>query len=117
MKFKVGDIVEAFGVRGVILNIDETVFRMNVEFDGIHSVIYNLEGYLCFWHKEPSLKFIKRSKKYKEVTIETFGNVYNNPNNIYCHGTDVEALSLQSPDCLNRNNKLLKVTYLIEDKE
>lgn len=116
MKFKVGDIVEAFGIRGVILNIDETVFRMNVEFDGIHSVIYNLDGHLCHWHKEPSLKFIKRPKKYKEVTIETFGNIYPNEIVIVYQNPDF-AFSNQTIDCLNKSSKLLKVTYLVEDKE
>lgn len=63
--FMVGDIVEAFGVRGVV----ETLKNSNVGvrfFDNNFQVFY-FDGKAAQWHKTPSLKFIERPLK--EVTF------------------------------------------------
>ena len=123
MNFKVGDIVEAFGVKGEVMVIDDGGgdYPIRVLFVTGDTDFFRQDGRLNVWHEAPSLKLIKRSKKYKEVTIETFGNIYNviynDPKRIYCYKTAIEALSTQLPQCINRDNKLIKVTYLVEDKE
>lgn len=68
MEFKVGDIVEAFGMRGEIVSIDARISKY-----GYLVVRYAVEndkrGYFCAdgrlesWHKAPALKLIERPKK------------------------------------------------------
>ena len=119
MEFKVDDIVEAFGVKGEVRVIDGggSSYPVRVLFVTGETDYFRQDGKLNEWHEAPSLKLVKRPKKYKEVTIEAFGNIYKDSDNIYCHETDIEALEVQSPGCLNRDNKLIKVTYYVEDKE
>jgi len=79
MEFKVGDVVEWCGCRGVVK--DETDHRNSggnyciivVSFDEnktSYDSFYN-DGKKYSWHKEPSLKLIKRLKRlYKVLYIE-----------------------------------------------
>lgn len=79
-KFKVGDIVEAFGLRGEIVGIKtEGFFVVSREFcievlfnKGTESAMrqyFLSDGRKESWHKEESLKFIERPVK--EITYET----------------------------------------------
>ncbi len=79
-KFKIGDIVEAFGLRGEIVGIKtEGFFVINSEFSievlfnkGTESAMrqyFLSDGRKESWHKDASLKFIERPVK--EITYET----------------------------------------------
>jgi len=60
--FKVGDIVEAFGVCGII--IAEHGKIMTIQLDGVTGTDSFLkDGRAADWHKEPSLKLVERPKK------------------------------------------------------
>ena len=59
MIFEIGDEVEAFGVRGVVVEIDMLV---RVLFDERYCYFYK-DGKVYSWTKEPSLKLIKKAKK------------------------------------------------------
>lgn len=62
-KFQVGDKISAFGVEGEVVRISDDSnypIRCNVQN---HSVSFTAAGKYMSWHKEPSLKLIKRPKK------------------------------------------------------
>lgn len=70
-EFQIGDIVEAFGVRGSVV-IPENDY-VKVEFNDVGFVnFFYPDGRYCEWHKEPSLKLIERPKKMvrKEVDVK-----------------------------------------------
>jgi len=68
MEFKVGDVVDWCGCRGIITSeskycdSDGDYYRIRVCFDGnsISDNYFYKDGKLCYWHKESSLKLIKR---------------------------------------------------------
>lgn len=78
-KFEVGDIVDWMGVEGVVKEIlgfpnDGHVYVDFYQADmkqGFHP-----DGKLYGFHKEPSLKLIKKAKK--KITVECWVNVYSN---------------------------------------
>ncbi len=64
--FEVGDIVEAYRVRGKVDEIDSdpnNLYPVLVWFDSLYSDCFTLDGKTRSWHKEPSLKLIERPKK------------------------------------------------------
>lgn len=64
MKFEVGDIVEAFGVRGKITEITEDhLYPIEVLFDNNEGEAFTSDGKQHVWHKAPSLHLIERPKK------------------------------------------------------
>lgn len=67
--FKVGDIVEAWGVRGVVVpnDYDDSIC---VQFEG-HDPVYFFypDGKEKKWHKELSLKLIERPIKTKKIKV------------------------------------------------
>lgn len=85
MEFKVGDIVEWCGVRGKVIGEDTSSKYINVKFDNNNEiyndiyanteVFYN-DGIFRSYHKETSLKLIKRPKqkvkKYKVLFIDIY---------------------------------------------
>jgi hypothetical protein len=74
-EFKVGDIVEAFGVRGGVHTICRDEPKVCVKFDVSGGYVYFCSsGHLEPWHKEPSLKLIERPRKTKKVKV--WVNVY-----------------------------------------
>ena len=64
-EFKVGDIVEGFGVRGEVLLGDNQFIHLPVlvKFDGGAKRSFTSDGRLGHWCKEPSLKLIERKKE------------------------------------------------------
>lgn len=70
-EFKVGDIVEAFGCRGVVVALNESRSEPIVEFEGVFNVRKNFyrDGKYFEWAKEPSLKLISRPKKKVKKTV------------------------------------------------
>lgn len=73
-KFKVGDIVEAFGVRGAVGVVYESSdFPVECSFNG-HIFWFNREGMASSWHKTPSLVLIEHPKKKVLKTVEFYVN-------------------------------------------
>ncbi len=71
--FKVGDIVEAFGVRGKVVSIDGAFRRFPISVSFINDIecSYTIDGLQSEWHKTPSLILISRSKKLISKTYYT----------------------------------------------
>jgi len=88
-KFKVNDIVEAFGVRGVVIEIRGDL--VGVALANRYYVDFHGDGRQKDWHLEPSLKLIERPKKKVTKTVEAWANVYPNGD----HGL---SLSKESAD-------------------
>lgn len=62
--FEVGDIVEAFGLKGIVVKIrDCQYFPIQVKFCNDNSATFCSSGKLQSWHLEPSLKLIEKAKK------------------------------------------------------
>lgn len=78
--FKVGDIIEAFGLRGVIRKINPTAaYPVFVEYEDGFADYFRLDGRKDRWHKTASLVLVERPKpkivKIKLATIlETVEN-------------------------------------------
>lgn len=72
-KFKPGDIVEAFGLRGVVRSIKNgSIYPVEVDLDiedYSEYEVFTVDGLLHEWHKTPSLTLIERPKKTKVVTM------------------------------------------------
>lgn len=66
-QFQVGDIVEAFGVRGTVHSVfgEDGGLRVAVKFDVDLGYVptFSRDGLFRDWHKTPSLKLISRAKK------------------------------------------------------
>ena len=76
-EFKAGDIVEAFGVRGVVTHVSESDhFSVSVKFDNQATLYFTKEGNYLAWAKEPTLKLIERPKKKEKRTVSIWINVY-----------------------------------------
>lgn len=55
--FSPGDIVTAFGNRGIVKSISNNGMFVIVKFDDFEStVVFNKDGRLMKWHKRPSLR-------------------------------------------------------------
>lgn len=73
VEFKVGDIVESFGLRGVVTTINDSVFAEFKTSDAAFSsyvYMFYLDGRLEPWHPSPTLKLIERPKKLVKMTPE-----------------------------------------------
>ena len=71
MTFKVGDIVEAFGVRGVVTTVNgngNCEVRFSKPAPLMESWFFK-DGRLSDWHAAPSLKLIERPRKTKKVKV------------------------------------------------
>ncbi len=70
-EFRVGDIVEAFGVRGTVVRYppEGGPYCVKVDFTGGGRDAFTEDGKAGTWHKEPSLKLISRVKKKKKITV------------------------------------------------
>lgn len=71
MKFQTGDIVEAWGVDGVVRSIGCFI---HVKFSTRDTANFYLDGKLEEWHAEPTLKFVSRPKRKVKKTI--WVNIY-----------------------------------------
>lgn len=76
--FEVGAVVEAFGVRGKVVNVlNDAEYPIEVKFvDGTQTCWFLKEGKYQTWHKTPSLKLVSRPKKM--MTRDLWINVYQN---------------------------------------
>lgn len=72
VQFKVGDIVEAFGVRGWVTDITKSF--VHVAFNNAAADSFFSDGRQRGWHAAPSLKLIERPRKTKKVKV--WVNVY-----------------------------------------
>jgi len=74
MEFKVGDVVEWCGIRGKVESIGNFAivsFRVESIIGYLPQYTFTKDGRQYAWHKEPSLKLIKRLKrKYKVLFID-----------------------------------------------
>ena len=79
-EFRVGDVVEAFGVRGRVTDIKTSIrtwaypvlvtFDLKDENDISYVDYFNMEGKRSSWHRVPDLKLISRPKKVKKILYE-----------------------------------------------
>lgn len=77
-KFKVGDIVETFGARGLVVTINNSRdYPIGVTFDEGRFSSFTPDGRHHDWHKTPSLVLIERPKKTKKIKV--WANVYSDP--------------------------------------
>ncbi len=67
VEFKKDDIVEAFGVRGVVTTTENPIheiYPIEVKFDkGLRYINFMTDGRSSEWHKIASLKLVERPKK------------------------------------------------------
>jgi hypothetical protein len=88
-EFRLNDVVEAFGLRGCVIDIDaHPDYPIQVKFDYGEETIYGAEslftgeGKLRTHHKLPSLKLISRAKRKVGKEVKVWVNVY--PNDFIC---------------------------------
>jgi hypothetical protein len=115
--FIVGDIVEAWGLRGEVTRTYTAINKMemvHVSIGGHGNHMFYSDGRKVTWHKEPTLKLIERKKVYKEVVMECFGNVYGDMSYNW-HDSELEAVGQQCIGCLNPTNKNIKIIYQVEE--
>lgn len=76
-QFKVGDIVEWCGARGIVTKFDfGEHLSVRVKFDDNSVWSFTRDGRACDWHKTPSLFIVSRPKKMVTKTVEAWANVY-----------------------------------------
>lgn len=118
--FKVGDIVEAFGVKGKVIETDEErLYGVAVEFliqKELKTYGFTRDGLSEAWHKEPSLKLIDRPQRTKKVNIfdpsaKISVNSYNQRDPIHIYFSD------QLSTYLNGHYSNVKVTLEFEVEE
>jgi hypothetical protein len=62
--FRIGDRVRAFGNKGVVHSLSKNGMFINVKFCDFDSlVVFYTDGKICQWHKNPSLKKVKKNAK------------------------------------------------------
>jgi hypothetical protein len=75
MEFKVGDICEWQGVRGVVVLVDSD--EVLVKFrDSQCNTSFLPDGRYFKWHKEPSLKLLERPKRMVKKSATWWCNIY-----------------------------------------
>ena len=77
-EWRVGDVVEAFGVRGrvsFIAKLTEEYPVTVIFFNGKHHEFCE-DGKFLGWHALPSLRFISREKKKVKKTVTRWVNVF-----------------------------------------
>jgi hypothetical protein len=85
-EFKVGDVVEAFGLRGTVVKIySEFVNPVEVKYEDGEYTLFTLDGKLHHHHKLPSLKLISRAKRKVKKEVKVWVNVYPNGRQIFPH--------------------------------
>lgn len=83
--FQLGDVVEAFGLKGVVDNITDTIYPIQVLWENNASDTFTREGKLDTHHKEPSLKLLERPVKEVSFECELKSNTGNNYVSIHSH--------------------------------
>lgn len=77
-QFKVGDIVEAFGCEGRVVNVfNDAEYPIEVKFENDTQTCWFIKGgKYQTWHKIPSLVLVSRPKKKVTKTVEAWTNIY-----------------------------------------
>lgn len=77
-QFKVGDIVEAFGCEGRVVNVfNDAEYPIEVKFENDTQTCWFIKGgKYQTWHKTPSLVLVSRPKKKVTKTVEKWINRY-----------------------------------------
>lgn len=94
MKFQVGDVVEAFGLRGKVTFIDNysSNYPITVKYsDDDHVASFTEDGKCYRYHKTPSLVLISRAKKKVTKTIEQWVNTYPDGTHGYMYKSESDA--------------------------
>jgi hypothetical protein len=69
-EFKVGDIVEAFGLRGIVEQIIPMAnYCVAVDFGCGNRATFTMSGLAEDWHKVPALKLISRPQKTEKKKV------------------------------------------------
>ena len=66
-QFEVGDKVRAFGVDGVVVQVDGDKPSVRVKFHDDHHRWFNEDGKYQSWHKEPSIILVEKAKKEEPI--------------------------------------------------
>ena len=75
---------------------------------------YTLQGRIIQSHELPVLTLMERPKKYKEVTKEYIGNLYDSC--FIDYPTIEQAIDKHDgSNILNPDHKIVKITYMVED--
>lgn len=111
-KFKVGDIVEAFGCRGVVTVMGCT--EMEVAFENGQNFMFWLDGKYFEWAKESQLKLIERPKK--KVSRTGYVNVYSKQQPFVVHDRVYNTLDEANMWKFGRID-CVPVTYTFEVEE
>jgi hypothetical protein len=119
-EWQVGDIGEAFGVRGVVVGINcMGSYPICVRFENGRYIYFTKDSKWYDWHKKPSLIFIERPKKKvrKVIEVKRWINVYddNSAENFYMTEEEADRWVF-----LNKNRIAcieLKGSYEIEVEE
>lgn len=93
--FQVGDIVEAFGLKGVVVEINhEEVFPVFVYFNETQeNEVFTFDGKFYAEHLNPTLKLIERPKKKVRETVRGYGIVFDNHVKTYYGLEDAKTFS------------------------
>lgn len=102
MEFKVGDIIEAFGLRGVVTEVSgHPSYPICVDFDeSAGGERFTADGKERVWHRAPSLKLIERPKKTKKVKVwvNAYPETYSLRNVVCIHDNEAMARSTCAKD-------------------
>ena len=61
--FEVGEKVRAFGNIGIIKSISKNQMFLEVKFNNVETtVVFNRDGRIFSWNKNPTLKKVKKGK-------------------------------------------------------
>ena len=110
--FDVGDEVEAFGLDGrVVQSCGGEVLAVFKSETGDVSLTFNSIGLLQYWHKEPSLKLVRKAKK--KVTRYRYRVKY-----ISCNRPeDTLQWYLNEEELIEPSNCAVKILKVIESDE
>ena len=119
-EFKVGDMVkipESSQVHTLKDNHNDTYPLRIIYTDTIGHLrlsTYTLQGRILQSHELPVLTLMERPKKYKEVTKEYIGNLYDD--DLFVYPTADQATRGHADfKVLNPDHKIVKITYMVED--
>lgn len=93
-KFKVGDKVKAWGMNGVVTELEKNyIHPIVVKFDSGRVASFYLDGRASDWHKTPTLK-LRKFKKVDKPPKEVWLNVHKHGLASFVDKTDADRYSL-----------------------
>ncbi|MCK5127798.1 MAG: hypothetical protein KAR42_16195 [candidate division Zixibacteria bacterium] len=105
IKFKTGDIVEAFGLKGKVKIGGNEIYPVEVSFENDHHDSFTADGRAYDWHIDSSLRFISRPKRKVKKKIKGFVNVFGDGSGYYYSNPD----DAHSRACLSTKPELIAV--------